>query len=43
MTHKSHVKSISFNATMLIGSLSRRRKTALIDHRAVPLVKTKRG
>ena len=37
MTHKSHVKFISFNRTMLNGSLCgrRRRKTALIDQRAV--------
>ena len=37
MTHKSHVKFISFNATMLNGSLCRRRRrrTALIDQRAV--------
>ena len=35
MTHKSHVKFISFNASMLNGSLWRRRKTALIDQRAV--------
>ena len=34
MTHKSHVKFISFDDTMLNGSLSRR-KTALIDQRAV--------
>ena len=37
MTHKSHIKFISFNATMFNGSLCRRRrrKTALIDQRAV--------
>ena len=37
MAHKSHVKFISFNATMINGSLwrRRRRKTALIDQRAV--------
>ena len=40
MPHKSHAKVISFNATNLNGSLSRRRrrrsrKTALIDQRAV--------
>ena len=43
MTHKSHVKFISFNATMLNGSLCgrrsrrrrRRRRTALIDQCAV--------
>ena len=38
MTHKSHVKSISFNATMLNGSLGEEEgggKTALIDQRAV--------
>ena len=37
MTHKRHIKFISFNATMLNGSLSRkrRRKTAFIDQRAV--------
>ena len=38
MTHKSHVKFISFNATMLNGSLGEEEgegKTALIDQRAV--------
>ena len=35
MTHRSHVKFISFNATMLNGSLGRTWKTALIDQRAV--------
>ena len=39
MTHKSHVKFISFNATMLNGSLGEEGegggKTALIDQRAV--------
>ena len=40
MIHNSHVKFISFNATMLNVSLCgrrrrRRRKTALIDQRAV--------
>ena len=42
VTHKSHVKFISFNATMLNDFVSRtwrrrrrRRKTALIDQRAV--------
>ena len=41
LTHKSHVKFISFNATMLNGSLGEEGegegegKTALIDQRAV--------
>ena len=44
MIHKSHVKFISFNATMLNGSLGEEGegegKTALIDQRAVAAGKT---
>ena len=35
MTHMSHVKFNSFNATMLKDFVWRRRKTAFIDQRAV--------
>ena len=42
MTQKRHVKFISFNATMLNSSLCRKRKTALIDQRAVAAGKNSR-